>query len=101
MATKKKPTKKPKKKDPPRKPKKQVKKAKSAAKLALKRAPKKKAAKKRPRGKADSAGLAGFQRKGLGSFTGGQGRDTQGISRRPDIDSGSVAEPTEQRHTFA
>jgi len=100
MATKKKATKKAKKKAAPRKPKKQVKKAKSTAKLALKRAPKKKSAKKRPRGKADSAELAGFQRKGLGSFTGGQAGDTQGISGRRGIDSESVTELLEEGQTF-
>jgi hypothetical protein len=100
MATKKKATKKTKKKAAPRKPKMQEKKAKSTTKLALKRAPKKKAAKKRPRGKADSAELVGFQRKGLGSFTGGQAGDTQGISRRRGIDSESVTELLEEGQTF-
>ena len=100
MAGKKKALKKAKKKTAPRKPKKQVKKAKSTTKLALKRAPKKKAAKKRPRGKADSAELAGYQRKGLGSFTGGQAGDIQGISGRSGIDSESVTELLEEGQTF-
>ncbi len=100
MAKKKKIIKKAKKKAAPRKPKKQAKKAKPAPKLALKKAPKKKAAKRRPRGKADSAELAGYQRKGLGSFTGGQSGDIQGISGRPGIDSESVTELLEEGQTF-
>jgi hypothetical protein len=100
MATKKKTTRKAKKKTAPRKPKKTVKKAKSTPKSALKKAPKKKAAKKRPRGKADSAELAGYQRKGLGSFTGGQSGDIQGISGRASIDSESVTELLEEGQTL-
>jgi hypothetical protein len=100
MARKKKAIKKAKKKAAPRKPKKQVKKAKSAAKLALKKVPKTKAAKKRPRGKADSAELAGYQRKGLGSLTGGQAGDLQGVSGRAGIDSESVSELLEEGQTF-
>lgn len=100
MASKKKITRKAKKKTAPRKPKKTVKKAKSTPKLALKKAPKKKAAKKRPRGKVDSAELAGYQRKGLGSSTGGQSGDIQGISGRAGIDSESVTELLEEGQTF-
>ncbi len=100
MAKKKKTTKKAKKKTAPRKPKKQAKKAKSAPKLALKKAPKKKATRKRPRGKADSAELVGYQREGLGSFTGGQAGDIQGISGRAGIDSESVTELLEEGQTF-
>jgi hypothetical protein len=100
MASKKKAVKKTKKKAAPRKPKKQAKRAKPAPKLALKKAPKKKAAKSRARGKADSAELAGYQRKGLGSFTGGQSGDTQGISGRAGIDSESVTELLEEGQTF-
>ena len=100
MATKKKTTRKAKKKTAPRKPKKKVKKAKSSPKRALKKAPKKKAAKKRPRGKADSAELAGYQRKGLGSFTGGQSGDIQGLSSRAAIDSESVTELLEEGQTL-
>ena len=100
MATKKKTTRKAKKKTAPRKAKKTVKKAKSSPKRAFKKAPKKKAAKKRPRGKADSAELAGYQRKGLGSFTGGQSGDIQGISRRAGIDPESVTELLEEGQTF-
>jgi hypothetical protein len=100
MAKKKKAIKKAKKKAAPRKPKKLAKKAKPAPKLALRKAPKKKAAKKRPRGKADSAGLAGYQRRGLGSFTGGQSGDIQGISGRAGIDSESVTELLEEGQTF-
>ena len=100
MAKKKKIIKKAKKKAAPRKPKKQAKKAKPAPKLALKKAPKKKAAKRRPRGKADSVELAGYQRKGLGSFTGGQSGDIQDISGRAGIDSESVTELLEEGQTF-
>ena len=100
MAKKKKAIKKAKKKAAPRKPKKQAKKVKPAPKLALRKAPKKKAAKKRPRGKADSAELTGYQRKGLGSFTGGQSGDIQGISGRAGIDSESVTELLEEGQTF-
>jgi hypothetical protein len=100
MAGKKKAVKKAKKKAAPRKPKKQAKKIKSASKLALKRAPKKKAAKKRPRGKANTAELAGYQRKGLGSFSAGQAGDIQGISGRRGIDSESVTELLEEGQTF-
>ena len=100
MAKKKKTTKKTKKKAALRKPKKQAKKAKPAPKLAFKKAPKKKGAKKPQRGKADSAELVGYQRKGLGSFTGGQSGDIQGISGRAGIDSESVTELLEEGQTF-
>lgn len=100
MAGKKKATRKTKKKAAPRKPKKQVKKAKSTRKPAPKKALKKKAAKTRPRGKAESAGLVGYQRKGLGSRTGGQSGDIQGLSGRAGIDSESVTELLEEGQTF-
>ena len=100
MAKKKKSTKKAKKKTAPRKPKKQAKKVKSNPKRALKKTSKNKVVKKRPRGKADSAELVGYQRKGLGSFTGGQSGDIQGISSRPGIDSESVTELLEEGQTF-
>jgi hypothetical protein len=100
MVKKKKAIKKAKKKAAPRKPKKVAKKAKPAPKLALRKAPKKKATKKRPRGKADSAELVGYQRKGLGSFTGGQSGDVQGIPGRAGIDSESVTELLEEGQTF-
>jgi hypothetical protein len=108
MAKKKKPVKKAKKKAAPRKPKnpakkpgkKQVKKAKSAPKPALKKTSKKKTAAKPPRGKANSVELVGYQRKGLGSFTGGQSGDIQGISGRSGVDSESVTELLEEGQTF-
>ncbi|HET7105899.1 MAG TPA: hypothetical protein VFI38_03750 [Candidatus Acidoferrum sp.] len=100
MAGKKKATRKSKKKAAPRRPKKQAKKAKAIRKPAAKKTPKKKAAKARPRGKAESAGLAGFQRKGLGSRTGGQSGDLQGLSGRTGIDSESVTELLEEGQTF-
>jgi hypothetical protein len=100
MVKKKKAIKKAKKKAAPRKPKKQARKAKPAPKLALRKAPKKKAAQKRQRSKADSAELVGYQRKGLGSFTGGQSGDIQGISGRAGIDSESVTELLEEGQTF-
>jgi hypothetical protein len=100
MARKKKAIKKAKKKAAPRKAMKQAKKAKSAAKSALKKVPAKKAAKRRPRGKANSAELTGYQRKGLGSLTGGQAGDIQGISNRGAIDSETVTELLEEGQTF-
>jgi hypothetical protein len=100
MARKKKAIKKAKKKAAPRKTKKQAKKVKSAPKLTLKKAPRKKAAKKRPRGRANSAELRGYQRKGLGSLTGGQAGDIQGISGRGAIDSETVTELLEEGQTF-
>jgi hypothetical protein len=100
MAKKKKPIKKARKKAVPRKVKKQAKKAKPAPKLALKKTSKKKTAKKRPRGKANSAELVGYQRQGLGSFTGGQSGDIQGISGRAGTDSESVTELLEEGQTF-
>ena len=100
MAKKKKPVKKAKKKAAPRKPKKAAKKAKAAPKRALKKTPKKKASAKRPRGKANSVELVGYQRKGLGSLTGGQSGDIQGLSSRSGIDSESVTELLEEGQTF-
>ena len=100
MARKKKPVKKAKKKAAPRKAKKRVKKAKSAPKPARKKPSKKKITRKPPRGKANSAELAGYQRKGLGSFTGGQSGDLQGISSRSGVDSESVTELLEEGQTF-
>jgi hypothetical protein len=100
MARKKKAVKKAKKKATPRKAKTRVKKLKPTVKLALKKAAKKKPAKPRARGKANSAELAGYQRKGLGAFTGGQSGDIQGISGRAGIDSESVTELLEEGQTF-
>jgi hypothetical protein len=100
MARKKKAVKKAKKKATPRKAKTRAKKLKPTVKLALKKAAKKKPAKPRARGKANSAELAGYQRKGLGAFTGGQSGDIQGISGRAGIDSESVTELLEEGQTF-
>jgi len=100
MATKKKTTKKTKKKTAPRKPKKLIKKARPAPKLALKKTAKKKAVKKRTSGKASSIGLVGYKQEGVGSRTGGQSGDVQGISNRPGIDSESVTELLEEGQTF-
>ncbi|HWN75153.1 MAG TPA: hypothetical protein VNO13_05365 [Candidatus Udaeobacter sp.] len=108
MAKKKKPVKKAKKKAAPRKPKKpakkpvkkQVKKAKSVSMPASKKTSKKKTVAKPPRGKANSVELVGYQRKGLGSFTGGQSGDIQGISGRSGVDSDSVTELLEEGQTF-
>lgn len=99
MASKKKASKKAKKKTSP-KPKKRVKRVKSSGKLALKKPSKKKAVKKRARGKSNSAELVGYQRKGLGSFAGGQAGDTQGISSRSGVDSESVTELLEEGQTL-
>jgi hypothetical protein len=100
MARKKKAVKKAKKKARPRKAKTRVKKLKPTVELALKKTAKKKPAKPRARGKANSAELAGYQRKGLGAFTGGQSGDIQGISGRAGIDSESVTELLEEGQTF-
>ena len=108
MAKKKKPVKKAKKKAAPRKPKKpakkpvkkQVKKAKSVSMPASKKTSKRKTVAKPPRGKANSVELVGYQRKGLGSFTGGQSGDIQGISGRSGVDSDSVTELLEEGQTF-
>jgi N utilization substance protein A len=100
MARKKKVVKKRKKQSAPRKTKKQAKKANPAPKLSLKKAPVKKALKPRTRGKADSAELAGYQRKGLGALTAGQSGDIQGLSGRAGIDSESVTELLEEGQTF-
>ena len=100
MARKKKAVKKAKKKAAPRKKKKLLKKAKSAPRPAPKKASKKKTAKKSPRGRANSAELSGYQRKGLGSNTGGQAGDLQGISSRSGVDSESVTELLEEGQTF-
>ena len=68
--------------------------------MSIKKTPKKKIATKRPRGKANSAELAGYRRKGLGSFTGGQSGDIQGISSRSGVGSESVTELLEEGQTF-
>jgi hypothetical protein len=100
MARKKKAVKKAKKKAAPRKAKKQLKKAKSAPKPALKKASKKKTTRRPPRGKANSVELVGYKRKGLGSLTGGQSGDIQGISSRSGVNSESVTELLEEGQTF-
>lgn len=104
MAKKKKQVKKAKQKAAPRKAKKpvkkKVKKAKSAPKPALKKISKQKTSTKPPRGKASSVELAGYQRKGLGSITGGQSGDIQGLSGRSSVDSESVTELLEEGQTF-
>jgi hypothetical protein len=100
MARKKKAVKKAKKKAAPRKAKKQLKKAKSAPKPALKKASKKRTTRRPPRGKANSVELVGYKRKGLGSLTGGQSGDIQGISSRSGVNSESVTELLEEGQTF-
>ncbi len=101
MATKKKTRKKAAKKAaPPRKAKKPVKKAKSKAKPPARKASKKKSGKARVRGKADSTGLAEFQRQGLGARSGGQSGDIQGISGSAGTDSESVVELLEEGQSF-
>jgi membrane protein involved in colicin uptake len=101
MATKKKARKKAKKKAPAsRKAKKPLKKAQAKAKAVAKKALKKKPVARRTRGKADSAELTGYKRKGLGSDSGGQSGDTQGIAGSADIDSESVEELLEEGQSF-
>jgi hypothetical protein len=101
------------------KPKKAAKKAKTIKKKAAARkaaptakkiaAPKKKAGSKattakpaarRMRGKADSADLAPYERRGLGSRAAGQSGDTHGLSGAPGYDSESVEELLEEGQSF-
>ena len=66
-----------------------------------KAAPKKKALKKsRPRGKSEGAESVVFEPKGLGSRSGGQSGDLQGLSNRETSDSESVDELLEEGNAF-
>ena len=93
---------------PARKPKPKAKakaKAKPKKANARSKAPAKKAAIGKPvrvrsRGRAGSAELVDYQRRGLGAMTGGQSGDTQGISTRLRGDSESVEELLEEGQTF-
>lgn len=85
---------------PPRKAKKLARKAKSKAKTPARKVSRKKSVKKRIRGKADSASLAEFRRKGLGARSGGQSGDIQGIPGSAGTDSESVAELLEEGQSF-
>ena len=55
---------------------------------------------KRPRGSAGPGELVGYQRRGLGAFTGGQSGDIQGISGALRANSESVEELLEEGQTF-
>lgn len=100
MATKKKAKKTKKKAAPPRKAKKPVKKRKTRPKPSASKVSKKKAPSKRPRGKANSAELVEYPRKGLGASTGGQSGDIQGLSGAVGADSESVRELLEEGQTL-
>ena len=75
-----------------------AKQARARVKLSAKK--KAKSAAKRPRGKAESAELLEYRRRGLGASTGGQSGDTQGIPARLRADSESVEELLEEGQTF-
>ena len=111
MATKKKkkskPTKSKKTSRPKPAPKKKLKspasKKSSAKKTAVKKAaPKARKAvrKSRPRGKSEGAESVVFEPKGLGSRSGGQSGDLQGLSNRETADSESVDELLEEGNSF-
>lgn len=60
----------------------------------------KKASRTNRRGKANTAQLITYGRKGLGPATGGQAGDTQGLSSTVDVDSESVEELLEEGQSF-
>ena len=70
------------------------------AKFARAGTTKKKAQNVKTRGKANTAELVSYGRRGLGARTGGQAGDTQGISSRVDLDSESVEELLEEGQSF-
>jgi len=59
-------------------------------------------ARRKPRvlGRAGSAELVSYESRGMGSRSGGQAGDTQGISARPAADSESVEELLEEGQSF-
>ena len=82
-------------------------KAKSKGKVAAKKkavkqqsAERNKNRKKRVRGKANSGELVAYQQRGLGTRSGGQSGDTQGISGAVETDSESVEELLEEGQSF-
>ena len=70
------------------------------AKLARTGSTKKKAQNVKTRGKANTAELVSYGRRGLGARSGGQAGDTQGISASPTADSESVEELLEEGQSF-
>jgi len=70
------------------------------AKLARTGTTKKKAQNVKAHGKANTAELVSYGRRGLGARSGGQAGDTQGISSRVDLDSESVEELLEEGQSF-
>jgi len=84
---------------PKKKPAKKVQASKPAVKKA---APKKKPVvkKSRPRGKSEGVDSVVFEPKGLGSRSGGQSGDLQGLSNREGADSESVDELLEEGNAF-
>jgi hypothetical protein len=75
-------------------------------KIAAKRkaAPKKKLIRRKKRGARSKAEMTSpvalWDRRGLGSASGGQSGDTQGLSRKEDSDSESVEELAEEGQSF-
>jgi hypothetical protein len=83
------------------------KKAKSKRVVKQKAMKKKAVAKSRPkptrrklRGQPEAGELVSFGKRGLGSRSGGQSGDTQGIAGRPDVDSESVEELLEEGQSY-
>lgn len=80
------------------------------AKLAVKKSARKKkavAAKSRskparpkPHGHPDAAELVSFAKRGMGSRSGGQSGDTQGLAAGPHVDSESVEELLEEGQSY-
>jgi hypothetical protein len=61
---------------------------------------KSKAARRKPHGHPDAAELVSFGKRGLGSRSGGQSGDTQGLAAGPDVDSESVEELLEEGQSY-
>jgi len=85
---------------PARKAKRTAKKASARVKTTAKKLAAKKPVRKHALGKADSAEVVEYQRRGLGAMTGGQSGDTQGLPARLRADSESVEELLEEGQTF-
>jgi hypothetical protein len=59
-----------------------------------------KAARRKPHGHSDARELVSFGKRGMGSRSGGQSGDTQGLSAGPDVDSESVEELLEEGQSY-
>jgi hypothetical protein len=62
--------------------------------------PRAKAARRQSRGRPEGGELVSYGKRGLGSRSGGQSGDTQGITGRPDVDSESVEELLEEGQSY-